>query len=287
MKTQCRGVPVERRRQTTDVNPPDQALDFDGQKYRHASAHQKEWGAKLIAELNLKGCERILDLGCGDGALTAQLASLVPGGFVVGVDSSPSMIAAASEYSRPNLSFTLLDINRLEYEQEFDVVFSNSALHWVKDHRNLLARVLKALRAGGVLRFNFPGSGNCATFNRTVRQVMRRARYAASFHGFVWPWYMPRPEDYQRLASRVPFRELKVYGENADRFFPDAETMIRWIDQPCLPPFLSRLKPADREAFRTEVVARMVKATCGADGRCFETFRRVHIFARTCNRARI
>jgi len=235
---------------------------------------------KLIAELPLTDRERILDLGCGDGALTVQLASRVPEGFVVGIDSAPSMIAAASRQLQPNLKFELLDMSRLHYDQEFDVVFSNAALHWVKDHRNLLRRVLRALKPGGFARFNFPADGNCATFNRTIQQVMAQPRYAPGFRGFNWPWYMPTLEDYQRLASRLPCRDLRVYGENADRFFPDAETMIRWIDQPCLVPFLPCVAPSDRKAFRAEVIERMVQATRQPDGQCFELFRRVQVFFR-------
>jgi trans-aconitate 2-methyltransferase len=232
---------------------------------------------KLIAELQLTGSERILDLGCGDGTLTAQLASRVPDGFVLGIDSSPSMIAASSRQAWPNLRFELLDMRQLGYEEEFDVVFSNAALHWVKDHRDLLVRVLRALKPGGFARFNFPADGNCATFNRTVQQVIAQPRYAPGFRHFEWPWYMPTLADYRRLASRFPCRELRVYGENADRFFPDAETMIRWIDQPCLVPFLPHVVPAGRESFRAEVIGWMVQATRQPDGRCFELFRRVHV----------
>jgi len=76
------------------------AHEFDGKKYKAASAHQKEWGAKLIGELNISGKERILDLGCGDGALTAQLAALTPQGSVVGIDASHGMIEAAKSQAR-------------------------------------------------------------------------------------------------------------------------------------------------------------------------------------------
>ena len=64
------------------------AHEFDGKKYTAASTHQKEWGAKLIHELSISGTEKILDLGCGDGALTAQLAALTPQGAVLGIDAS-------------------------------------------------------------------------------------------------------------------------------------------------------------------------------------------------------
>ena len=89
--------------------------EFDGKKYEKASAHQKEWGRKLIAELNLQGTERVLDLGCGDGTLTAQIADLVPAGEVVGIDASRGMIDVARLKARKNLRFLLLDINQLDF----------------------------------------------------------------------------------------------------------------------------------------------------------------------------
>ena len=253
---------------------------FDGEKYKTASTHQKEWGSKLIVELGLVGTEHVLDLGSGDGALTAQIASLVPQGQAVGVDSSRSMIEVAKRHEQPNLRFELLDINALAYEEVFDVVFSNATLHWVKDHRRLLGRVLVALKPGGIVRFNFAADGNCSTFNHIVQELMASDRYAGYFQGFEWPWYMPKLEDYQVLASQFVFRELKVWGENVDRFFADAEAMILWINQPSLVPFLPRVPEPEREEFRKEVIERMVKATHQQDGKCFEYFRRVNLYAK-------
>ena len=72
-------------------------FEFDGQKYKKASAHQKEWGTRIISELCLTGEETILDLGCGDGVLTKQLADMVPRGKVLGIDASVGMIETAKE----------------------------------------------------------------------------------------------------------------------------------------------------------------------------------------------
>jgi ubiquinone/menaquinone biosynthesis C-methylase UbiE len=92
-------------------------FDFDGEKYKDASTHQKTWGQKLISELGLRGNERILDLGCGDGTLTAQLAEYVPDGFVLGIDASESMIETAQkDHAGANLRFELQDINRIDFE---------------------------------------------------------------------------------------------------------------------------------------------------------------------------
>lgn len=114
------------------------AHEFDGEKYETASTHQKEWGTSLIAELELQGDERVLDLGCGDGMLTAQIAGLVPSGEAVGIDGSRGMIEVARRRRRDNLRFILMDINHLSFTEEFDVIFSNATLHWIKDHRRLL-----------------------------------------------------------------------------------------------------------------------------------------------------
>ena len=98
---------------------------------------------------------------------------------------------------------------------------------------------------------------------------MASERYAACFRGFVWPWYMSPLDDYRVLASQFPFRELKIWGENADRFFPDADAMIRWINQPSLVPFLPCVPETEREGFRHEVIEGMVKAAKQEDGKCF------------------
>jgi trans-aconitate 2-methyltransferase len=255
-------------------------MDFDGEKYARASTHQKEWGMQTIAGLTLSGRERILDLGCGDGALTLQLATRVPEGYAIGIDSSPSMIASASQHSRPNLRFERMHMEQINFEKEFDLIFSNAALHWVKDHGTLLPRVLRALKDNGFCRFSFPGEGNCPTFNATVQDIMAQPAYMNYFRKFVWPWYMPTIEEYRPLLLRLPFSDVQVWGEVADRFFTDAEAMIRWIDQPCLVPFLPAVPEPERERFRASVIQRMLNATVQEDGRHFEKFQRIHVLAR-------
>ena len=116
--------------------------EFDGKKYEKASAHQKEWGAKLIAEFGMKGTERVLDLGCGDGTLTVQIAERLPQGEVVGIDASQGMIDAALPKTQQNLQFLLMDINELDFVERFDIVFSvfNDASY--AERYNILCRKL-------------------------------------------------------------------------------------------------------------------------------------------------
>lgn len=256
-------------------------FEFDGEKYKQASEQQKAWGRKLIAELQFGGDERILDLGCGDGVLTAELAKYVPDGFALGIDASESMIETANKYNAgTNLRFELLDINAIDFESEFDLVFSNATLHWIKDHKKLLKNVFKALKDKGSARFQFAGDGNCSNLIRILKEVISAEDYVDYFSEFDWPWYMPALDDYRALLDEVAFTEKRVWSENGDKHFESAEAMIKWIDQPSLVPFLGYIAEKDRRRFRDAVVERMIKETLQSDGTYFETFRRINVLVK-------
>ena len=256
------------------------SLEFDGRKYRRASAHQREWGRGLIEKLGLAGHESILDLGCGDGTLTKELAACVPHGRVLGIDASQGMIAAACQLESANCTFRLQDINALDAAQEYDVIFSNATLHWIKDHEALLHNAHRALKPGGFIRFNFAGEGNCAHLFRVVRRIMTEPAFAPGFAQFEWPWFMPSVNEYETLVTRSAFRDAKVWEQNADRHFDNTDALVAWIDQPSIVPFLQHLQEAAlKTAFRDAVVDTMIRETRQPDGTCFETFRRVNVYA--------
>ena len=256
-------------------------FEFNAEKYKKASVHQQEWGKELISEFDFSGSEKILDLGCGDGGLTAYLADLVPAGFITGIDASENMINSAQKtHKSKNLRFKLMNINEIDFKDEFDVIVSNATLHWIKDHDRLLLNVCKALKADGIARFNFAANGNCATFFKVVREVMAQKQYADDFQDFDWPWTMPIIEEYELQLKNFNFSEIKVWGENADKFFPDKEAMIGWLDQPSLVPFLKHINNPNKKSFRDTVVERMVEETIQSDGKYFETFRRINVFAK-------
>lgn len=255
-------------------------FEFDGEKYSRASTHQKEWGNKIISEFELNGDETILDLGCGDGILTAQLATLVPQGFVIGIDASHGMIKAAQKHKRANLEFRLMDITEINFKSKFNLVFSNATLHWIKNHRQLLANIYNCLRNEGIVRLNFAAEGNCSSFFKVIKQVMASEKFCCYFSQFNWPWYMPNTNEYKSLLDQAPFKNKKVWGENADRNFPNKESMIKWIDQPSIIPLLKYIDDNDKQGFRDMVVKQMINETIQGDGTCFETFRRINVFAK-------
>ena len=145
---------------------------------------QQPWSASNYAEhgrfvadlaggvfelLNPQRGERILDLGCGDGALTKKLVET--GASVVGVDSSADMIAAAKSLG---LDARLISAENLSFESEFDAVFSNAALHWMHDQNAVLAGVARALKPGGRFVAEMGGHGNIAAIEVALRAVFAR-----------------------------------------------------------------------------------------------------------------
>ncbi|MDD3170139.1 MAG: methyltransferase domain-containing protein [Eubacteriales bacterium] len=254
-------------------------FEFDGEKYKKASKHQKEWGNSLISELSLSGNEAILDLGCGDGGLTEQLAQLVPNGTVLGIDASKGMIETAKKRTGNNLSFTQMDINTIDFQNTFDVIFSNATLHWIKDHKKLLGNVYSSLKDNGKLLWDFAGDGNCSNFFNVIRDKMKNPKYQQYFCDFEWPWFMPAKIDYEESIVEAGFRKYSITEVNRDRYFSNTDEMIKWIDQPSIVPFINRIPDEMKAAFRADVIHSMLENTLQPDGTCFETFRRIHISA--------
>lgn len=255
-------------------------LGLNGRQYSRANAVQKELGRPLIAELELRGDETILDLGCGEGTLTRELADRVPNGRVVGIDASFDMIRAARRWESSNLVFHRMDARYINAENAFDVIYSNAVLHWIADHRRVFGAVRRAMKHKGVFRANFGGEGNVPVLDAVLREVIVDPVFAAYFDGFAWPWHMPTETETATIVREVGFARGRVWTDRIDRVFDTADEMVRWIDQPCLAPFVPRIgSELVQRLFRNAVVERMLARTRRADGRFVETFVRINVFA--------
>ncbi|MCM3880333.1 MAG: class I SAM-dependent methyltransferase [Vicinamibacterales bacterium] len=132
--------------------------------YLKNAAYVPALGAAVLDLLDPRPGERILDLGCGEGTLTEKIAAV--GAAVLGVDNSPEMVAAAKARG---LAVRALNIEELQFSREFDAVFSNAALHWVRDHDAMLDGVHRALKLGGRFVAEFGGHGNIAAIQTAIR----------------------------------------------------------------------------------------------------------------------
>jgi len=142
---------------------------WTSETYRENAAYVTALGAAVFALLDPRPGERILDVGCGEGSLTEKI--IAAGAAVVGIDASPEMIAGAVARG---LDARLIDAEQLPFEQEFDAVFSNAALHWVRNHDAMLAGVHRALKPGGRFVAEFGGHGNIAAIQIAIRAVLSR-----------------------------------------------------------------------------------------------------------------
>ena len=147
---------------------------WDGERYRASSDPQERFALKGLDRLALMGHERVLDVGCGDGRITAEIARRVPFGRALGIDASASMIAACTEAhcAHANLSFVVADATAFHTDDEFDVAVSFSALHWVADLRAALTCVRNVLRPGGTLVIGMGGA-----HQKEIAEVFTRERW--------------------------------------------------------------------------------------------------------------
>jgi SAM-dependent methyltransferase len=164
---------------------------------------------RVLAALELDESLRVLDVGCGDGRITAQVAGLIPRGSVVGVDPSRDMIAHASgrfdPSDHPNLRFEVADARRLPYRNEFDLVVSFNALHWVPEQGEALRSIRTALRPGGRARLRLVAEGRRRSLEDVIEDIRESPEWSAHFAGFRRPFTHPTPDEYRARAERAGF----------------------------------------------------------------------------------
>jgi trans-aconitate 2-methyltransferase len=236
-------------------------MDWDAADYVAHSAAQQAWARELIAQLGLRGDERVLDIGCGDGRATALLAERLPHGSVLGVDSSPSMIAKAREQfpdgsrgpgPRANLSFALMDARALDLPPAFDVAFSTAALHWMSDHRAILRGVRAALVPGGRVFFEMGGRGNITEALAVVDEVLARPRWRGFFDGFAPPHHFFGPDDYEAWLPEAGFSVSRLRVFERDMTHAGRPAFLGWL-RTTWSTYVQRVPPDLASAFVDEV----------------------------------
>jgi trans-aconitate 2-methyltransferase len=241
---------------------------WNPRQYAQQSLAQKAWAADLIAKLGLNGGERILDLGCGDGEITARIAECVPAGSVLGVDSSEEMIGHAREHypasEYPNLAFAVENAADLHFDEEFDVVFSNAALHWVLDHAPVLAGIRRALKPRGLALLQMGGKGNGEELFAIAADLRREDPWARHFEGFAFPWGFYDAEEYRPWVIAAGLQPVRVEIIPKDAAQDGAEGVKGWMRTTWMP-YLAYLPEDMRNEFLDEIVRRHM-VNCPPDG---------------------
>ena len=227
--------------------------------YASNSVVQQTWARELIAALKLRGDERILDVGCGDGKVTAEMARAIPHGSAVGVDASPQMIEFSNKTfpatKNPNLEFHVMDARKIQFVRKFDLVFSNAALHWVDDHQAFLRGVASVLRPGGRLMVSCGGKGNAHDVFLALRPEMRLKRWREFFRKMEAPYFFHSPEEYKKWLPRFGFETRSIKLAPKDATYPGVEGFATWLRTTWLP-YVQRVPEDVREEFIAAVVER-------------------------------
>ena len=197
---------------------------WDASEYDSCGTFVWEHGTDLVEMLAPRPCDRVLDVGCGTGHLTARIAE--SGADVLGIDASESMVLQArSNY--PHLRFEVLDALAMKLGPEFDAVFSNAVLHWIMEPDVAASGIFNALKPGGRFVAEFGGRGNISTIIKAVHRARERIRARPIEHV---PWYFPSAGEYAALLERLGF--TVTYARLFDRPTRLGEgdsTMMTWL----------------------------------------------------------
>jgi trans-aconitate methyltransferase len=245
--------------QTTVWNPD---------SYSKNARFVSDFGELLLQLLDPKPGELILDLGCGDGALTEKIADV--GCTVYGVDASLAQIEAAR---RRRLNALVMDGQQLGFTQCFDAVFTNAALHWMKRPEWVVEGEANCLKPRGRFVGEFGGKGNVATIRTALHTGLRRRGIDP---WSVDPWYYPSTEEYSRLLTQFGF--TVDYIELIPRPTMLPGDLVDWLAV-FAQPFTNSLEESQRENFLQEVRNSLEQALRRSDGSWFADYVRLRFMA--------
>ena len=196
---------------------------WDSSLYDDRHAFVWKTSADLIDLVNPRPGERVLDLGCGTGHLTAQLAER--GADVTGLDASPSMVAQARQ-NYPKLNFSLADARNFYFSEPFESIMSNAALHWIQEPDMAAKCMAAALRHGGRLVLEMGCLGNIASVLEALTAVLREAGYTP-----LNPWYFPSAAEYSAVLENAGFeiRSLATF-ERHHRLEHPERGLREWLE---------------------------------------------------------
>ena len=207
--------------------------EWKAEDYHAQSRLQESLAEQHLALVPLEGWERLLDIGCGDGKVTARIAERLPRGSVVGVDPSRDMVAFARGHYEsakwPNLRFEAGDARALSFDAEFDRIVSFNALHWVPEGEAALRSIRRALKPGGKALVEFVPRGDGKRVEQLIEEVRRRPRWAGYFADFRDPFGHFAPEEYREMARRAGLEVERIDTEEIHWDFGSREAFLGFV----------------------------------------------------------
>jgi trans-aconitate 2-methyltransferase len=236
--------------------------EWDAAGYARISSLQKAMAEEVVALLKLDGSERILDVGCGEGKITAEIAGRVADGQVVGIDPSHDMIRFACDHFPkerfPNLRFEVADARSLPFRDEFDLAVSFNALHWIPDQETALRSIRSTLKIGGKAQLRLVPVGPRKSLETVVEETRRNPRWSRYFSGFSDPYLRMTAKEYAALAQGCGFRVVNVSTRDVSWDFESRTAFAAFSGVGCVA-WTSQLPAAERSDFIDDVLDRYPK----------------------------
>ncbi|GCC11046.1 trans-aconitate 2-methyltransferase [archaeon] len=262
-------------------------FEWDSSKYISASGLQTAMGKRLIDTLPIRNNENILDIGCGTGNLTLKMAGIVNNGYVTGIDSSPLMIKKAKEMAESilvkNIRFLVMDAGDINFNRQFDMVFSNSAIHWIKESEKLLKSIKAALKQRGHIGLQFPLLNSSHPLISIASKVIESLKLEDYYNSWDFPWFVPALEEYEALLSNLGFKDINIQQIENTFKFRSAAAALDFLDSVGLVLFSEPL-PSERKILFREEFMKTLKELTSKNGLEF-TFQRLFVFANADEKA--
>ena len=235
---------------------------WDPADYEKSSSAQYRWAMDLVSRLHLRGNEKVLDIGCGDGKITAQLASRLPRGEVLGIDLSRDMVDFArykyTTATHSNLAFQWGDAKKLDFNEEFDLVVSFACLHWVKDHLPVLKGIRQSLVPSGRVLLQFGGKGNAEELLTITEDMNREDKWSGYYMGFSFPYHFYGPDEYRSWLKQAGLKTRRVDLVPKDMIHEGKKGLEGIIRNTWLP-YTERLPEKLRPQFVSEIADRYIE----------------------------
>jgi trans-aconitate 2-methyltransferase len=188
--------------------------EWNAAGYARISALQQAMAAEVLALLDLRDARSVLDLGCGSGRITSEIAARLPEARVVGVDASVEMIVYATEKyvgeARPNLRFEAADIRKVGFREEFDLVVSFNALHWIPEQSVALRAIHAAMKPDAAAQLRLVPKGERKSLEDVLEETRKSEKWSSYFDGFHDPYLHMTSEEYTALVAQCGLRTVSV-----------------------------------------------------------------------------
>ncbi len=232
--------------------------DWNSTQYLKFESERTQPAIDLVNRINLKSPKKVIDIGCGPGNSTQVLAKKYPNAYILGVDNSENMIAAAKK-NNPSLDFCICDISHelSLLDHDFDIVFSNACIQWVPHHKQLLKGLLGLLNKDGILAVQIPMNDN-----EPIHQIIGEVCSSQK-----WQEYFPNPRIFHTLTQGEYFDVLSEISENFYLWetiyyhvMKSHHDILEWYRGTGLRPYLSALSDDKKAEFEDDIMNNIIQS---------------------------